>query len=192
MAKILIIQGHPDQAEKHLCHALGDAYAAGAERAGHSVERLELSEMDIPFLTSQREQEEGVVEPAIAKAQTMLAAADHLVFVYPLWLGEMPALVKAFFEQVARPGFAYDIHKPPLRNGLLTGRSARVIITMGMPAWFYRVYYGSHSLKALKIGILHFIGIKPVRATLIGMVSGGRFKGEPWLAKMEKLGAAAA
>lgn len=190
MRKIVIIQGHPDSSERHLCHALADAYAAGAGRAGHAVERIDLATMTIPFLHSQQEQEEGVVGPAIAQAQTAIAAADHLVFVYPLWLGEMPALMKAFLEQVARPGFAYDIDGPPLRNGLLTGKSARVIVTMGMPAWFYRFYYGSHSLKAFKIGILRFVGIKPVRATLIGGVGGARFRGEPWLERMKRLGAA--
>lgn len=189
MAKIVIIQGHPDASERHLCHALGDAYATGAERAGHSVDRLDLARMEIPFLTSQQEQEEGAVAPALAQAQACIKAADHLVFVYPLWLGEMPALLKAFLEQVMRPGFAYDIHKPPLRNGMLSGKSARVIITMGMPAWFYRLYYGSHSLKALKIGILRFVGIGPVRAPLIGSVGSGRFEGEPWLETMERLGA---
>jgi putative NADPH-quinone reductase len=93
------------------------------------------------------------VPPAIAKAQALIGAADHLVFVHPLWLGEMPALLKAFLEQVARPGFAYDIKKPPFRNGLLSGKSARVVITMGMPSWFYQIVYGSHSLKAMKVGI---------------------------------------
>lgn len=192
MAKIVIVQGHPDSSERHLCHALADAYASGAQAAGHHVERTELSQMDVPFLTSQREQEEGVVVPAIAAAQALIKAADHLVFIHPLWLGEMPALLKAFLEQTARPGFAYDIKKPPFRNGLLAGKSARVVITMGMPGWFYRIVYGSHSLKAMKVGILHFVGIRPVRATLIGSVSAKGFKGAPWLEKMKRLGAAAA
>ncbi len=33
MAKILIIQAHPDGAERHLCHALADAYAEGRKTA---------------------------------------------------------------------------------------------------------------------------------------------------------------
>lgn len=188
MAKIVIVQGHPDNKERHLCHALADAYAPGAERAGHHVERIELSHMDVPFLTSQREQEHGAVPPAIAGAQALVKDADHLVFVHPLWLGGMPALLKAFLEQTARPGFAYDSSKPPFRNGLLTGKSARVIITMGMPSLAYRVFYGSHSFKAMKIGILQFVGIRPVRATLIGSVGSHGFNGSSWLKKMEQLG----
>jgi Putative NADPH-quinone reductase (modulator of drug activity B) len=191
MSKIVIVQGHPDASEQHFCHALADAYATGAEAAGHHLARIELSRMDIPFLTSQKEQEEGVVLPAIAEAQALIRAADHLVIVYPLWLGEMPALLKAFFEQMARPGFAYSHGKGPFKNGLLTGKSARVVVTMGMPAFLYRLYYGSHSLKALKIGILRFVGIRPVRDTLIGMVGAKGFDGEKWLKEMERLGRAA-
>ena len=192
MARIVIVQGHPDGQERHLCHALADAYAVGAERAGHRVERIDLSKIDIPFLTSQREQEHGAVPPTIAEAQALVKDANHLVFVHPLWLGEMPALLKAFLEQMARPGFAYDVTKPPFRNGLLRGKSARVMITMGMPSWAYRIFYGSHSLKAMKIGILHFVGIRPVRATLIGGVGSAGFDGSVWLKEMERLGARAA
>ena len=144
--------------------------------------------MDIPFLTSQKEQEEGVVGPAIREAQDLIGAADHIVFVFPLWLGGMPALLKAFFEQVARPGFAYDLGGSPLRSGLLRGKSARIVITMGMPAFVYRLYYGSHSLKAMKIGILRFVGIAPIRSTLIGMVGSKRFDGGSWLDEMLRLG----
>lgn len=192
MTKIVIIQGHPDPAGDHLCHALAGAYGAGAEEAGHSVVRLDLSHLRIDFLRSQAEQEEAVPNEDILRAQTMIREVEHLVFVYPLWLGGMPALLKAFLEQVARPGFAYDPSKGPFGGKLLSGRSARVIVTMGMPAWWYRVVYRAASLAALRIGILNFVGIKPVRATLIGMVGAKEFDADQWLMRMERLGAAAA
>ena len=53
---------------------------------------------------------------------------------------------------------------------MLTGKSARIIITMGMPALIYRWYFGAHSLKSLERNILGLCGIKPVRESLIGMV----------------------
>ncbi|CDN53939.1 NAD(P)H dehydrogenase (Quinone) [Neorhizobium galegae bv. officinalis bv. officinalis str. HAMBI 1141] len=188
MARIAIIQGHPDASEPHLCHALADAYARGAEVGGHSVERIELARMGVPFLTSQKEQEHGTVSPPIVDAQVKIGRSDHLVLIYPLWLGSMPALVKAFLEQVARPGFAYDTARRRFDSGLLRGKSARVVITMGMPAWYYRIGYGSHSLKALKAGILHFVGIRPVRAALVGSVAARKFGGAKWIARMEAMG----
>jgi Flavodoxin-like fold len=37
--RLTIVQGHPDPAGNRLCHALADAYATGAEAAGHEVRR---------------------------------------------------------------------------------------------------------------------------------------------------------
>ncbi len=193
MSRILIIQGHPDASEPHLCHALANAYAAGAAKAGHSVARLELAAIEFPLLHSQREQEGGPVPAAIAAAQAEIKAADHMVLVFPLWLGGMPALVKAFFEQAFRPGFAYASELGPFKGALLKGRSLRIVITMGMPAWFYRLVYGAHSLKAMKIGIFGFVGFKPIRASLVGNAAGTDENGrEKWLGRMQALGAAGA
>ena len=41
--------------------------------------------------------------PAIAEAQRTIVWAEHLVIIYPLWLGSMPALLKGFLEQALRP-----------------------------------------------------------------------------------------
>ncbi|WP_165219128.1 NAD(P)H-dependent oxidoreductase [Affinirhizobium pseudoryzae] len=192
MTKIVIIQGHPDPGGDHLCHALAGAYGAGAEEAGHSVTRIELAQLRIDFLRSQAEQEEGIPNDDILDAQEKIRAAEHLVFVYPLWLGGMPALLKAFLEQAARPGFAYDPGKGPFGGKLLSGRSARVIITMGMPAWWYRLVYRAASLQAFRIGILNFVGIRPVHATLIGLVGDTSFDADQWLMRVAKLGTDAA
>lgn len=192
MRRILIIQGHPDPASPHFGHALADAYAEGATAAGHVVERLALATLDFPLLRSQAEQEQGVVPAAIAAAQAQITAADHVVVLFPLWLGSMPALVKAFFEQALRPGFAYSADGGPFKGALLKGRSLRIVITMGMPAWYYRLVYGAHSLKAMKVGLFGFVGFRPIAASLVGNVAAQDGRGrEAWLARMRDLGARA-
>ena len=55
---------------------------------------------------------------------------------------------------------------------LLGGKSARIVVTMGMPSLFYRLYYRSHSVRSLARNILGFVGVKPVRVSLIGNVEG--------------------
>lgn len=116
------------------------------------------------------------------------------MFFFPLWLGGMPALLKGFLEQVARPGFALSKAEPGrLPEKLLKGRSARLVVTMGMPAAAYRWYFRAHSLKALERNILGFVGIAPIHETLIGMVE----EMEPalqveWMAKMRDFGRAGA
>jgi putative NADPH-quinone reductase len=54
--------------------------------------------------------------------------------IFPLWHGTMPALLKAFIEQVMRPGVALRYRERGFPQGLLTGRSARLVVTVGMPA----------------------------------------------------------
>lgn len=170
-SKILIIQGHPDQSATHFDHALADAYADGAIEAGHQVRRLSVAGLDFPLLRNADEFEGGSPPPDIANAQQDILWADHLVIVFPLWLGEMPALLKGFFEQVARPGFAFVYRDNKLPEKKLTGKSARLIITMGMPAFVYSLFYRAHGVKNLKRNILAFVGIAPVRDTLIGLAT---------------------
>jgi hypothetical protein len=59
---------------------------------------------------------------------------------------------------------------------------------MGMPAFFYRLYYRSHSVRSLKRNILEFCGIAPVRTTLIGTVESAQAR-QMALAKLQALGA---
>lgn len=96
-----------------------------------------------------------------------------MVIIYPLWLGSMPALLKAYLEQVMRPGFAFAYGKGKgLPKKLLAGKPARIVVTMGMPSLFYQLYYRSHSVRSLARNILGFVGFKPVRVSLIGNVEG--------------------
>ena len=104
--RIAIIQGHPDPAGGHFGHALAEAYAHGAREGGHEVLTLEVAQMALPLLRSQSEWETGPAPAAVADAQRDIAWAQHAVIVFPLWLGDMPAVLKGFFEQVFRPGFA--------------------------------------------------------------------------------------
>jgi putative NADPH-quinone reductase len=192
-ARILLIQGHPDCNTRHLCHALAQAYGDGARGAGHEVETVEPALIDFPLLRSAEDWQHGPVPAQLVAAQGAIAHATHLVLIYPLWLGEMPALMKGFLEQVARPGFAIAAQgRNPLRSGLLGGRSARVIVTMGMPAPLYRWFYRAHSLKALQRNILGFAGIRPVRTTIVGGAAGlTPQQVERWCALLRRLGAAA-
>ena len=138
-SRIAIIQGHPDTAPQRFCRALADAYAEGATRAGHEVRRIDVAAIDFPLVRTQAQFERGSPPAAIAAAQETLRWANHWVIVYPLWLGDAPALFKAFIEQTFRPGFALRYREGQLPEGLLKGKSARVIVTMAMPAFVYRV-----------------------------------------------------
>jgi putative NADPH-quinone reductase len=184
--KILILDGHPDPDPARFVHALAKAYAKGA--AEHDVRLLKLAELDFPLLHRAADWMEGTPPAGIASAQADIAWADHVVILYPLWLGDVPALLKAFLEQVMRPGFALRYREKGLPEKLLAGRTAHIVVTMGMPALFYKLYYGAHSVKSLERNILKFVGIEPVERTIIGMVEASAKRRSEWLAEMEAFG----
>jgi putative NADPH-quinone reductase len=128
--RIFLIQGHPDVAATHLGHTLEEAYAQGAGSAGHEVRRLAVAKLDFPLLRSKKEWESGTLPRPLAQAQADIVWAQHVVLFFPLWLGDMPALLKGFLEQLARPAFAFKTNSAnPFEQKRLTGRSARVMVT---------------------------------------------------------------
>ena len=191
MTRICLINGHPDPSPERFAHALCDAYAEGAEAAGHGVARVEVGALDFGFLANQAEFETAPPE-AVAHARASIEGAGHVVFVYPLWLGTMPAKMKAFLEHVGRANFFLETGAPgewPAKK--MEGKSARVIVTMGMPGFAYRLFFGSHSLKALERGALKLSGFKPVRDTVLGLVESSPERRAKMLADVRALGAKA-
>jgi len=192
--RIAIIDGHPDPDGARFGHALAAAYEAGALAAGHEVRRITVATLDFPLLRTAADYRGAAPSPVIRACQETLGWAGHWVIVYPLWMGSMPALLKAFLEQVCRPGFAIGAAGGRgLPRRLLAGRSARVVVTMGMPALLYRWYYRAHGLKSLERNILGFVGIAPVRATVIGAIEdAAEARRARWLRELGRLGARAA
>jgi putative NADPH-quinone reductase len=187
--RLLIIDGHPDADPERFVHALAEACATGAAAARHEIRRISVAELNLPLLRSRREWE-AEPPPAVRELQDDIAWAEHLIILYPLWMGDMPAMLKGFFEQVLRPGFAIAESAKPRRHGLLHGRSAQIVVTMGMPAFFYRFFYGAHSVKALERNILKLAGIGPVTHMLIGSVEGSAEMRAGWREEMFALGEA--
>ncbi|RUV55179.1 MULTISPECIES: NAD(P)H-dependent oxidoreductase [unclassified Mesorhizobium] len=192
--RILVVVGHPDPSPDRLCRGLAQAYAEGAKQAGHVVRQIDLAALNFPMLRTMQEFEHGAIPDSLKDAAGAIVWAEHIVFVFPLWLGTMPALLKAFLEQVMRPGtaFAYPDKGRGFTKTLLRGRSARLVVTMGMPSLLYQLWFLGHGIAGMRRSILHFVGISPVRETLFGMVAGAsdatRAK---WLGQMRRLGARA-
>lgn len=186
---IAIVQGHPDPAGHRFCHALADAYAEGAAEGGHIVHRVEIARLDFPLLRTKADFEGGVLPPGLSEAWQGISDADHLVFVFPLWLGTMPALLKAFLEQIARPGYAFEYVKDGFPRKLLDGKSARLVVTMGMPTFVYRFWFLAHGMRALERNILKFVGIKPIRESFFGMIEAASDdKRKGWLGEIRRAG----
>lgn len=189
MKRIVIVQGHPDPSADRYCHALADAYVRGAQEAGHDVTRVAVGSMAFDFVRSASAWQQGEPAPEILSIQESLASADHLVIVYPLWLGDVPAMLKAFLEHLFRPHFAgHDFTRRSFTSRPLKGKSARVVVTMGMPAWFYNWYFRKHSVKSLERNILGMLGFSPIGESIIGSVENSKRSRSRWLRRMESYG----
>jgi len=186
--KILIIQGNPDKTS--FCDALAESYKEGALRANADVKEIHVRDIEFdPFLTvgykKEVELEQGLID-----SQHLIKWADHLVFVYPTWWGTMPTLLKGFIDKVFLPGFAFRYRKDSVWwDKLLKGKSARLIVTMDTPPWYFKWVYGRPGHNAMKKTILGFCGIKPVKISSIGPIKHSKeSKRKTWLNNVQELG----
>ncbi|MEM6432090.1 MAG: NAD(P)H-dependent oxidoreductase [Deinococcota bacterium] len=161
---VLVVLGHPTP--ESLCGSLATRYAQGAGAAGANVQTLVLAELEFDAARTVRYGDERELEPDLLRAQEAITWADHLVFVYPTWWTLMPALLKGFIDRTLLPGFAFAYQSGkamPLK--LLKGKTARLLVTMDSPNWWFNWIMGKPGHNAMKRGILQFCGVSPVRVT---------------------------
>lgn len=188
MKKILIINGHPDKESYNF--ALSNAYIKGALTSNAEVKTINIRELNFNPNLEFGYRKRTELEPDLIDAQKKLKWANHIVWIYPVWWGSVPAMMKGFLDRVLLPGFAFQKRQNSLWwDKLFTAKTSRIICTMDQPSWYYKWFYGSPSHNAIKKSTLHFIGVKSVKITAIGPVrlSEDKFRMK-WLNKVEKLG----
>ncbi|MCG8669329.1 MAG: NAD(P)H-dependent oxidoreductase [Pseudomonadales bacterium] len=191
MKRLLVINGNPK--EESLCKALSESYVAGAKGSGFHVDLIHLGDSHFdPILKSGYESKQ-VLEDSLAEIKERILAADHIVIVYPVWWGSVPAGLKGVLDRVFLPGFAFKYEKGDLLpKRLLKGRTARIIITMDTPIWYYKLIYGSPATKMMKKTVLEFCGFSPVKVTEFGAVlKSSESQRQKWIAKVNKQGSLA-
>jgi putative NADPH-quinone reductase len=186
--KIYILLGHPDS--ETLSGNLADSYEKAAMDAGHEVRRTNVGELKFDPILHKGYKVIQEIEPDLLKVQEDFKWADHIVVLYPNWWCTMPALLKGMFDRMFIPSFAFNFskEKPGEWTPLLTGKSARVIVTAGMKPLKIRFHFGDFT-NELARGILGFAGIKPVEITVFGPAErASDAKKESWHKKIEGYG----
>jgi NAD(P)H dehydrogenase (quinone) len=188
MKKVVVINGHPDN--ESFCTSLANEYARGVKASGNAVEVIHLNELNFNMNLMKGYKTALPWEPDLEKAGKEIKLADHLVFVYPTWWGTFPALMKGFIDRVFLPGFAFKTKKDSvLWHKLLKGKSARLIVTMDTPKWYYSLVYRNAGHNAMKRSTLMFSGIKPVKTTVFTPIkTSSKEKRQQWLEKSFRLG----
>ncbi|MGL4315587.1 MAG: NAD(P)H-dependent oxidoreductase [Pseudomonas sp.] len=186
--RILMILGTPKR--DSLCHALAEAYSHGARGEGHVVRQLKLGEMQFDPILRDGYTQGQALEPDLLEAQRQIHWAEHLVFVYPVWWGGVPALLKGFFDRVFLPGFAFKYrNRSQLWDKLLSGRTADLLVTLDTPPWYFRWIYGAPAHRQMTRTILGFSGIKTRRLSEFAPVRpSSEEQRQSWLRRAEQLG----
>lgn len=195
MKRIFILNGHP--AEHSLSRTLVEAYADAARQAGHEVRITHLHDLhfdgDFEWVNFEHPKP---LEPALEQWLQDLSWSEHFMMSTPMWWGGLPAKLKGLFDRALLPGRAFDTRKKTLLGlptPMLTGRTARVVITSDTPGWFMRLAYKNALLWQVRRQILEFVGLKPTRLTHLGPASEAKPEQvQRWVKQIQQLGARAA
>lgn len=158
---VLVIDCHPD--EESYIRVLAERYYEQSLAAGCKTRMIALRDLEFQPNLIHGYRKPLPLEPDLVKAQEEIKNAQHIVLLYPNWWGTYPALLKGFIDRTFLPGFAFKYRKGTVYwDKLLKGRSARLIVTMDTPGWFYEKVFGQPGHNSMKKNILEFCGIKPV------------------------------
>jgi len=161
--KALIVYTHPNP--RSFNHAILETVEADLKGRGVEVRVSDLYAKRFDPALSPRDFESfaaGRLPQDICDEQNDVTWADLLVFIYPIWWYERPALLKGWFDRVFSIGFAY---KPSDKGivGLLKGKRGLVFSTAGA---FEEESVQSGMIHAMEItvveGSLKSVGIDPV------------------------------
>ncbi|QII48062.1 NAD(P)H-dependent oxidoreductase [Bacillus paralicheniformis] len=120
-------------------------------------------------------------DPETAEYRRIIKNADHLIFIYPLWWGGMPAIMKGFIDRVFAAGEAYT-YQGKLPKGLLKARTASVYYTADAPSWYLRFWRRDADWVTVKDVVLKFCGVRRVKRLLFaGVKDSSEEKRTQWL-----------
>jgi len=170
--KIVLISAHPNP--NSLNGSVKTTVARGFRDAGHDVREIDLYEErfdPVLVVNETRRRRDLHLDPDTARYRELLAWADRLVFVYPLWWQGPPAIMKGFIDRVIVSNFAYTYEGKKkgalLPNGLFRGKSAWVVYTSDTPRW---AAWFDPGYLVMKYYVLSYIGIRRTRRTMITSV----------------------
>ncbi len=138
--EVLVVCAHPHEGSFN--HAITAAVNKGCARAGHHATTLDLYALDFAAAMSCEEHrayhgEQPLLDPMAAEHAALVRQARTLVFVYPTWWSQPPAILKGWLERVLVPGVAFTFDdKGKVRPGLQNVRRIIGISTYGAP-WTY-------------------------------------------------------
>jgi len=91
------------------------------------------------------------LDPLVKKYQTMIADSNELIFIFPIWWYNVPAIVKGFLDKVMLKGFAYDEDEQANTSGLLTYIKKVTVITTSTVTKDYLINQSGDPIQGMLI-----------------------------------------
>ena len=184
--KIYILDGHPYK--DSLTGSFALAYKKCAERMGCEVKLSHVGEMKFDPVLHKGYKERQELELDLLKWQEDVKWADHIVLLFPVWWGGLPALLKGLFDRALLSGFGFRYRKTGLMwDKLLSGKTGRIITTADAPKW-YTYLTGNRPGKQTARNIFAFCGIKTKVTEVAPVKSMSENQIKNWMKKIEKMG----
>jgi NAD(P)H dehydrogenase (quinone) len=155
----LIIFAHPEN-EGHNSAILAEVLSF-LDKKKETYELLDLYKQNFdPILKKEELYTSGQrnISKEVLDIQEKIKNNPHLIFIYPIWWGTMPAVMKGFFDRVLTSRFAF-VYEKGFPKGLLKNKAA-VFATSGAPILVSRIFQSGRSSKLISNDILGFCGIK--------------------------------
>ena len=160
----LIIKAHPRA--DGFSHRIAESYKEKVEKSGNTALILDLCNAEnfqeyVSFADATHITEDETTQ----KMQKLISEADELVWIFPVWWFDAPAVMKNFWDRNFTSGFAFRYHP----NGagwdkLLTGKITKVFATAGGPGWLIGFFMG----LIWKMGRFGFVGMKTTSFKVFG------------------------
>ena len=84
------------------------------------------------------------LDPLVLKYQEMIKATKEIIFIFPIWWGTVPAILKGFFDKVLLRGFAYTANEEGHLIPLLDIAKSSVITTSQAPSEIFESYMNGY------------------------------------------------
>ncbi len=172
--KVYVIYTHPNP--KSFNHAILESFTKGLAEAGHSFEISDLYADNFKADLGAKELEQlraGKIPKDIKLYQDKISASDAMVFIYPVWWNDRPALLKGWIDRVFSKGFAYDYDEADNLTPLLKQRKALIINTGDGTREDYEDEGVKDAIcKVMDGGVLHYCGIQNVEHVIFYNVGG--------------------
>lgn len=180
---ILFIHANPSKAG--FSYKILDTLVGIYKKRNSHVDVLDLYTTDLKqdFLTYEDKYSE-VIDPTRKKIQDKITWADEIVFVFPIWWWDAPAILKNFLDCNFTAWFAFK-YVNGKAVGLLTGKSARIFTTSWAPGFFYSLLLRVPFLW--KMNRIQFCGIKQKNFTIFGKMDSSGTNKNAYLEKLEHI-----